>query len=123
MSNIIKDVFKVHNMVVARSLSGQEKLTPGNLERQFEWSSEKVLNMVAVFRAIEPSALTVHFTVICHTCEHHIDADAYVTAVNNLGTYDIKCEQCGADIKVGIDKMNPYFRINPSYAKSREEFV
>ena len=123
MSNIIRDVFKVHNMVVARSLSGAERLNPEMMERQFKWSGEKVLDIVGVFRALEPSAMTVHFDVRCHVCEHHINADAYVGAVNKLGTYDIQCDECGSDIKLNIDKMNPYFRINPSYAKSKEEFV
>lgn len=123
MSNIIRDVFKIHNMVVARSLSGVERLNPAMIERQFQWSGDKVLDIVGVFRALEPSAMTVHFDVVCHVCEHHQDADEYVTKVNQLGTYDIKCEACGADIKLNIDKMNPYFRINPSYAKSKEEFV
>ena len=63
MSNIIRDVFKVHNMVVARSLSGAERLNPEMMERQFKWSGEKVLDIVGVFRALEPSAMTVHFDV------------------------------------------------------------
>lgn len=122
MSTIIKDVFKVHNLIVARALGGEDTISTELIADKFDWTNDKAFDVLGVFRAIEPQALVLGFDVQCPTCEHFMSADAYVKEVNQKGSYDVTCE-CSAEFKITIDNMDPYFRINTQYAKSREEFV
>ncbi len=122
MSIIIKDVFKVHNLIVARALSGEDAITIEMLTDKFDWSYDKASDVLGVFRAIEPTALVVGFDVQCPVCENYMSADSFAAEVNKTGSAAVTCE-CAAEFKITIDNMDLYFRISNQYAKSREEFV
>lgn len=123
MTKLIKDVFTVHNLVTSRSLSGEEVLDPIWFVAKFGWTESHALDVIHVFRAIQPDALKVSFKVECPSCKEHTTVDEFVQQLNTLGSYEVKCDECWIDFKVTVDKLKPYFRINPLYVKSKEDYV
>jgi hypothetical protein len=123
MTKFIKDVFQVHNTVMIRGLGGMDSVDPTLFMKQFQWDELRAYDAIHIFRAIEPAALVPTFKAQCPECKSHTSVDEYVKEINLTGSYTINCGECATEFKVTVDNINPYFRINPLYAKSRKDIV
>lgn len=125
MTNFIKDVFKVHNLVAVYSLGsrgGRKTITPELIAKRFSWTEAHTLDAIKIFRAIEPSAMKPTFQVMC-ACKAYTNVDNYTKDIVDNGVANVQCATCKKNIKVTVANVRTVFSINKDYATSREDFI
>lgn len=120
---IIHDINKVHNLAVARYLSGIKTVYPDVIANRFGWEADRTLNAICLTNALAPGFLHPKFNAECEKCKFHTSVDNYIKEINTNGTYVVQCEGCKIPFKVMIDNMKPYFIIQDGFVTGKVDFI